>query len=208
MKELIAKVKNVSFMSVLLILINVIVFIICTFTGRMLYNMGRLSVYEFFVLGERGRLIWSLFLHGSIDHLFNNMLLLFFLGSLIEKEIGHIRFTIFYLLSGIGGGIVSLLTKLVLYDGSASIGASGAVFGMDGVLLAVVLFSDKKLANATPIRVGFMILYSLYTGFTGTNIDNGAHVGGLIVGFLAGTIMCIIQRIRKRIINVQNKRLR
>ena len=109
MKELIAKVKNVSFMSVLLILINVIVFIICTFTGRMLYNMGRLSVYEFFVLGEKGRLIWSLFLHGSIDHLFNNMLLLFFLGSLIEKEIGHIRFTIFYLLSGIGGGIVSLI---------------------------------------------------------------------------------------------------
>ena len=205
MKELISKVKNVSFMSVVLILINVIVFIICTFTGQVLYNMGRLSVYEFFVLGEKGRLIWSIFLHGGIDHLFNNMLLLFFLGTLIEREIGHVRFTLFYFLSGIGGGIVSLISKLVFYDGSASIGASGAVFGMDGVLLAMVLFSNKKLANATPIRVGFMILYSLYTGFTGTNIDNGAHVGGLIVGFLAGTMMCIVQRIKMRIKNKRNK---
>lgn len=194
MKDIIARLKNVSYVSTSLVIINVIVFIICIFTGDMLYNRGKLSVFEFFILGEKGRLLYSMFLHSGINHLFNNMLILFFLGAMIEKEVGHIRFGIFYFLSGIGGNLLSLGTKIVSKDWSASIGASGAVFGMDGVLLALVLFSGNKMEHVSPIRVAFMILYSLYSGFTGTNIDNAAHIGGLLVGFLAGTIMCMIQR--------------
>jgi rhomboid protease GluP len=138
-----------------------------------------------------------MFLHADLSHIFNNMLLLFFLGAMIEKEIGHFRYIILFFLSGIGGNGFSLLMKAVTNDRASSIGASGAVFGLVGVLLALVLFSGRQMPNVTPLRVVLMIALSLYNGMTGQNIDNAGHVGGLLTGFLAGTIMCVIQRRRK-----------
>ena len=67
----------------LLVAINVIVYLICTFTGNLLYNVGRLVVTSVIVHGECGRLIWSMFLHSDISHIFNNMAILFFLGAMI-----------------------------------------------------------------------------------------------------------------------------
>ena len=118
------------------------------------------------------------------------------IASMIEKETGHISFAILYFLSGIGGNLVSLLNKIMSNDWSMSIGASGAVFGLDGVLLAMVLFSGRKMSTVTPTRVVLMIVLSLYNGFTGAYIDNAAHIGGLITGFLVGTIVCVLQRRR------------
>ena len=83
-------------------------------------------------------------------------------------------------------------------DPSGSIGASGAVFGMDGVLLAMVLFAGRRMPSVTPIRVMAMIVLSLYSGFSGHNIDNAAHVGGLLTGFLGGCLVCILQRRKKK----------
>lgn len=179
-----------------LVIINVIVFIICTFTGDLLYNMGRVGVWQVLIQKEYGRIIYSMFLHADIRHLFNNMVILFFMGAMIEKEIGHVRYAALYILSGIGGNLFSLFVKFMRGDLVGSIGASGAVFGLDGVLLAMVLFWHKRLGNVTPTRVLFMIGYSLYSGFTATNVDNAAHVGGVLTGFLAGIIMCLIERRR------------
>lgn len=186
--------KGKPIISAALVIINVIVYIICTFTGNLLYNMGRSDVTDILVYKEYGRLVYSLFLHGSFGHLFNNMFILFFLGTMIEKEVGHIRYMVIYFLSGVGGNGISLLAKLFNGDLSGSIGASGAIFGLDGVLLAMVLFFNGRVENVTPIRVVLMIAYSLYSGFTGTNVDNAAHVGGLLTGFAAGVIMCIVER--------------
>lgn len=188
--------KEKPLVSAALVIINVIVYIICTFTGNLLYNMGRSGILN--VLGDKeyGRIVYSLFLHGSISHLFNNMFILFFLGAMIEKEVGHIRYAFFYFLSGIGGNVLSLFVKMMNGDLSGSIGASGAIFGLDGVLLAMVLFFRGRMENVTPVRVVLMIAYSLYSGFTGANVDNAAHVGGLLTGFLAGIIMCFIERRR------------
>ena len=184
----------------LLVVINVIVYLICTFTGNLLYNMGRLDVTSVIVNGEYGRVVWSMFLHSNISHIFNNMVILFFLGSMIEKEVGHIRYAILYFLSGIGGGALSLLYKAMTFDLSGSIGASGAVFGLDGALLALILFSGRGMSNISPNRVILMIILSLYNGFTGENIDNAAHIGGLITGFLVGIVICIIDK-RKKVKN-------
>lgn len=186
--------KGKPIISAALVIINVIVYIICTFTGNLLYNMGRSDVTDILVYKEYGRLVYSLFLHGSFGHLFNNMFILFFLGTMIEKEVGHIRYMVIYFLSGVGGNGISLLAKLFNGDLSGSIGASGAIFGLDGVLLAMVLFFNGRMENVTPIRVVLMIAYSLYSGFTGTNVDNAAHVGGVLTGFAAGVIMCIVER--------------
>ena len=182
--------------SIILVVVNVLVFILCSFMGDLLYSRGSLDSFFILVNHEYDRILWSMFLHSGVSHLFNNMLILFFLGSMIEKEVGHVRYALLYLASGIGGNLLSLLAKVMNHDISVSLGASGAIFGLDGVLLAMVLFSGKEMENVTPARVLLMILYSLYSGFTGQNIDNAAHVGGLLTGFLLACVMCFVQRRR------------
>lgn len=192
------RLKQIPLVSGLLVIINVAVFLACTFTGDLLYSAGMLNVWGVFVQKEYGRILWAMFLHGGTGHIFNNMLILFFLGAMIEKEVGHIRFSVFYFLSGVAGNLLSLCVKALTGDMSGSVGASGAIFGLDGVLLSMVLFYDRKPENATPARVLLMILLSLYSGYTSGNIDNAAHLGGLFAGFAAGGVMCAFQKIKRR----------
>ncbi|MCM1192986.1 MAG: rhomboid family intramembrane serine protease [Butyrivibrio sp.] len=190
--------KELPIVSGALVAANIAVYILCTFTGSRLYRLGNLNVADVVVNHEYGRVLWAMFLHSGVSHIFNNMLILFFLGAMIEKEIGHVCYALLYFFSGIGGNLASLLAKVMNHDISASIGASGAVFGLDGVLLAMVFFSDRKMPTVTPARVMLMILLSLYNGFSGENIDNAAHLGGLVAGFLGGCAVCVIQRARDR----------
>lgn len=198
MKAVLEKYREIPLMSGILVGINVVVYAICAFTGTQLYVMGRLSVLETLWNGEYGRILWSMFLHSDINHIFNNMVLLFFLGGMIEKEVGHTSFAVCYILSGIIGNLLSLVHKMFSNDWAASVGASGAVFGLDGVLLALVLFRSKKMPTVTPARVGFMILLSLYSGFSSGNVDNAAHIGGLLTGFVLGTIWCAVKNRKER----------
>ena len=189
--------QNLPIVCGTLVVINVIVYLICTFTGDLLYNIGELDAAAVLLRGEYGRIIYSMFLHAGIDHLFNNMVILFFLGAMIEKVTGHIQLLLIYLLSGIGANICSLLYKVMTMDSMASVGASGAIFGLDGVLLAWILLDRQAMPDVTPRRVLLMIVLSLYSGFTAHNIDNAAHVGGLLTGFVAGALLCALRR-RKR----------
>lgn len=197
MRERIEKWRKLPFISAALVIINVAVYLLDFLIDGRLYGAGRLNTLLVVAGREYGRVLWSMFLHAGIDHLFNNMLILFFLGAMIENEVGHIKYAFLYLLSGIGGNLLSLLARIMENDWlTSSIGASGAVFGLDGVLLSMVLFSNRRMSNVTPARVVLMIFLSLYSGFTGGNIDNAAHIGGLLTGFLLGTVMCIISRRR------------
>ena len=189
--------QELPIVSGILVAANVIVYLICTFTGNLLYNIGELDAAAVLLRGEYGRIIYSMFLHAGTDHLFNNMVILFFLGAMIEKVTGHIQLLLIYLLSGIGANICSLLYKVMTMDSMASVGASGAIFGLDGVLLAWILFDRQAMPDVTPRRVLLMIALSLYSGFTAYNIDNAAHVGGLLTGFTAGALLCALRR-RKR----------
>ena len=192
------QIKSQPVVSTVLVAINVLVFLLCNFFGEILYNIGILDTYHVMIEKEYGRILWAMFLHSGISHLFNNMLILFFLGAMIEKEVGHVRYGILYFLSGIGGNILSLWTKTINNDLSGSVGASGAIFGLDGALLAMEFFSGRQMENVTLPRVLLMIFYSLYTGFAGQNIDNAAHVGGLLAGFVSTGIMCFLQRRRRK----------
>ena len=189
--------QELPIVSGILVAANVIVYLICTFTGNLLYNIGELDAAAVLLRREYGRIIYSMFLHAGIDHLFNNMVILFFLGAMIEKVTGHIQLLLIYLLSGIGANICSLLYKVMTMDSMASVGASGAIFGLDGVLLAWILLDRQAMPDVTPRRVLLMIVLSLYSGFTAHNIDNAAHVGGLLTGFAAGALLCALRK-RKR----------
>ena len=189
----------IPFVSVALVAVNIVVFLACEFAGNTIYAAGRLTAYDVLHKGEYGRLLWAMFLHGDIGHLFNNMLLVYFLGAMLEQEVGHVRYAVVYFLSGLGGNILSLWGKILTGNPAGSIGASGAVFGLDGLLLALVLFSGRRMENVSMPRVLVMIAYSLYSGFTGANIDNAAHVGGLITGFLTGIVCCLLMRRRQKL---------
>jgi len=190
------RLKDLPFMSAILVTVNVIVFLICTFTGSLLYNMGSVGALDL-ANGEFYRLITSLFIHSDSSHLTGNMLILFGIGYMIETRVGHVRFVISYLFAGIGGNLLSAWIESVTGNFSSSVGASGAVFGLDGMLLALVLFSGERIRTVTLPRLIFAIGYSIYCGFTGENINNAAHVGGLLTGFVLTTFFCVINRIRK-----------
>ncbi len=186
--------KTLPFVSVTMGVINIIVFLVCTITGNLLYNMGEMGVWNTLFQGEYWRVFTAMFLHSEMNHLFSNMLLVFFLGAMLEKEVGHLFLGVTYLLSGIGGNLLSLMHKVHMGIPNPSIGASGAAFGLDGLMLALVLISGRRMTAVSPIQIVGVIGFSLYSGFTTPHIDNAAHVGGLVIGFILGLILSIFIR--------------
>lgn len=136
--------------------------------------------------GEWWRLLTSTFLHGGLMHILADMYGLLFVGIFLEPLLGAKKYAFVYLLTGILASVASILW----YDATVSVGASGAIFGLYGFFLACLLLKvfppefGKAFLASTLVFVGFNLLM----GFTG-GIDNAAHIGGLLSGFILGLIM-------------------
>ncbi len=193
------QIAKMPWVNICLVTINVIIFMICTFTGELLYNIGAFGVKE--ITGDKSyyRLITSMFLHSDIRHLFSNMIVLYYVGEIVEKRVGHVPYVIIYFLSGITGDIFSMGYELLSGDYYRTVGASGAVFGVEGALLLLIILHHGKLEYMTAGRLAFAITFSLYCGFTGSYINNAAHVGGVLMGFAAtAVIVMLYPRVRTR----------
>lgn len=129
--------------------------------------------------GQLYRLITSIFLHGSLIHLFVNMYSLESLGFTVERIFGKLSFLTIYMLSGVCGG----LTSIFFSSDRPSVGASGAIFGLAGTLLAFSIHHKDKRMIQGSLSV---IAINLIIGLTSANINNWAHLGGLVCGFLVG----------------------
>ena len=180
--------------TVALIVINILVFLAVDLGGDSLNTANMLqhgAAYTPFILegGQYYRLFTSMFLHFGITHLMNNMVMLGALGWNLELEIGKLRFIIIYFLSGIGGNILSLIAAISAGESAVSAGASGAVFGLMGALLYVVIANRGRLGQLSGRGMIFMVVLSLYFGLTSSGVDNMAHIGGLICGFLFAVIL-------------------
>jgi membrane associated rhomboid family serine protease len=127
--------------------------------------------------GEWYRLVTGGFLHASLIHIGFNMLLLFFLGRLLEPALGTPRFLALYFASLLAGS----LGALVLDPNALTLGASGAIFGLAG---ATFVIARGRGMDAIAGEVGFLIVFNLIFSFTASNISVGGHVGGLIGGGL------------------------
>jgi len=138
---------------------------------------------------EYYRVVTAFFMHFGIRHLFNNMLLLWYLGSRLEKYLGHVKFGFTYMLCGLGGNLISLAYYMLTEPYINSAGASGAVFGVVGAMLWIVLRHRGHLADLTTRQLMLMIVFTLYNGFTDSGINNAAHIGGLVLGFLLGMLL-------------------
>lgn len=173
----------------ILIAINIIAFFYLMVIGdpgdaEFMMKHGALWVPAFLEKREYYRILCPIFMHFSVAHLFNNMLLLFFMGDVLEREFGKLKFLLFYLLTGICGNLLSVLLESLSGDYAVSAGASGAVFGVLGGLLCLILENRGKLYYMTWRRMLFFIGYSLFAGYTSGGINNAAHFGGLLSGFL------------------------
>lgn len=191
------RIYALSWANIILVAVNVIVFLICTFTGKLLYNRGALSVEEVLVNGEFYRLFTSMFLHWNVEHLFSNMIVLYYVGAIVERELGTLPYTVLYLLSGLMGNLFSIGYEWFVNLYGSSAGASGAVFGVEGALLFLVMIRRGRLESMTLGRVAFAVAFSLYCGFTSAGVNNAAHVGGVLMGFTAAAAIVGCRKARQ-----------
>ncbi len=186
------QIARMPWVNVCLVVINVIVFLICTFTGELLYNKGAFGIREIMSDKSYYRMFTSMFLHSDIRHLFSNMIVLYYVGEIVEKKVGHIPYVIIYFLSGIAGDIFSMGYELLSGDYYSSVGASGAVFGVEGALLLLILLHHGRMEYVTTGRLVFAIAFSLYCGFTSSYVNNAAHIGGVLMGFAAAAVIVML----------------
>lgn len=151
--------------------------------GRVLLRLGE-SLPLRYNLIQPWRFVMAIFLHASILHIVFNMWVLLDIGPQIEEMYGSARYLFIYVLCGIGGNLLSSGI-----GGHPSVGGSGAIVGLIGVLLATTI--GRQGAGAQMLRGQLIkwLVYILIWGFVVSGVDNWAHGGGLVTGFLLGKVM-------------------
>ncbi len=139
--------------------------------------------------GQWWRLFTSMFVHAGLMHIGFNMYALLAFGRTVERIFGHAGYALLYLLAGLAGSAASALVPPF----GPSIGASGAIFGVIGALIAFVVRRRKLLPAQVlkPMRNALFVtvVFNLGFGFSVGGIDNAAHLGGLVGGLLAGLVL-------------------
>jgi rhomboid protease GluP len=186
--------KEGFFITPIIMYINIAVFVamVCAGLGFASFDVQDLLKWgadygPYTTNGQWWRLLTSTFVHAGIMHLFANMYGLLFVGIFLEPVIGKTKYLISYLTTGILASAVSLYC----HPYTVSIGASGAIFGLYGVFVALLLMKvfPKNVSKAFLINASIFIVYNLVIGLTGKGTDNAAHIGGLLSGFFIGLLL-------------------
>lgn len=204
-------------MTILLVVVNTVIFVLMwrqasygSLSNPLLLDWGA-NFAPYTLTGQPWRLLTSAFLHGSWVHLALNMYMLVVLGTVLERAGGTLRFGVAYLLSALGGSLLSALWHGYHEVGSTtfafgvalassgirpvvSVGASGALMGLAGAAAAFALQRRRDSAGDAPVAInvgalGQVIAINLGSGFLISGIDQAAHLGGVVVGFIAGWLM-------------------
>ena len=190
-----AKQKNIPFVTIILIALNVLYFIIIALGGspsNPVYMISMGADYAPLVFEEHQfwRLIVSMFMHFSFRHLSGNMLYLGLVGWSFEREIGSLKFFLIYFLSGLGGNVVSCAYHQLTGTPVVSAGASGAVYGIIAIVVYLTFISRKRFYSSRLFfRIAIMLVFLFYSNFiSGRGVDVAAHIGGLVFGGL----LCIL----------------
>ena len=185
--------KESFFITPIIMNLNILVYIIMvaaglgfvSFKGIDLLNWGA-NFRPYTANGQWWRLLTNIFLHGGLVHIIANMVGLLFVGIFLEPLLGRTKYLMIYLVTG----IMASATSLWWHTATVSVGASGAIFGLYGVFLALMVLKvfpkdfSKAFLVSTLIFVGFNLLMGLAGG-----IDNAAHIGGLLSGFVIGLLL-------------------
>ena len=164
-----------------LIAVNVILYVVPILFGQYNDLINGYSIWGPAIReGQYYRLLTGIFLHGGIFHLLFNCYALYVIGAQVENYLGRVKFLIIYLVAGISGALFSMI-----FGGNyASIGASGAIFGLMGALVYFGYHYRVYLGNVVKSQIIPLIVLNLILGFCLSGVDNFAHIGGLIGGTL------------------------
>ena len=161
------------------------------FPGRELVAWGA-NAGALTISGEWWRLLTNVFVHGGLLHIAFNMWCLWNLGALCESLYGRWTYATIYLICGVGASLASAAWHPYI----PSVGASGAIFGLAGALIAAFKlgeFSVPRAALSGTLRsLGAFVVFNLIFGFALPGIDNTAHIGGLVTGLIVGALIALI----------------
>lgn len=187
--------KEDHFITPIILLLNFLVFILMLVAGVDIYrpevvdivNWGGNAKTLTLGQGQYWRLLTSIFVHIGIAHILMNSLGFLFAAALLEHNLGRKLFAFVYLSTG----LLASLTSALWNERMVSAGASGAIFGLYGFLLAKLISANeqqRKMNEGLIATIFIYVLYNLIMGLTG-NIDNAAHIGGLIAGIVLGVLL-------------------
>lgn len=185
---------QMSPVNTIIIVTNVVVFAVLTFLGdttdvQFMHHHGANFWPSVIEEHEYYRLLTCTFIHFGISHLFNNMLVLAYIGDNLERALGKVKYLVLYLAAGIGSSAVSAVWSMFKDEYSVSGGASGAIFGVVGALLVIVIKNRGQLEDLSSRQLMFFAGFSIYHGVTSAGIDNMAHISGFLIGALLGGLL-------------------
>ena len=188
--------KNIraEYVTIALVVVNVITYLVLewlgdTTNGFFMAEHGAMYPDFIRINHEWWRIITAGFLHFGAVHLVNNMVILYCMGSRLERVTGHLKYFLIYLVSLIGAGLLSYGMMLRTGDYAVSAGASGAIFGVIGGFLWIVILHRGRFEQITTRGIMMMIVLTIYYGFSSAGIDNWGHIGGLLAGFAVTVIL-------------------
>ena len=184
---------NLPYITIALIAVNVVIFIIMEFMGStedtmFMYSAGAMYSPDVFEEGQWYRIITSMFLHFGYEHLLNNMFMLLILGYQLEKQYGRFKYLITYFICGIVGNIISGWIEMASGDYAIGAGASGAVFGIFGVLLVMIFKSRKQMGQISAPRLILLFILMVF-GNMQEGVDWIAHLGGALMGVVMAFLL-------------------
>jgi membrane associated rhomboid family serine protease/Flp pilus assembly protein TadD len=161
------------------------------FSGQLMVHFGA-NFGPYTLSGDWWRLLTYMFLHGGIFHIAMNMWCLWNLGTLCESLYGRWTYAAVYLITGVAGGLASVGWN----PGVLSVGASGALFGLSGALIASFYLGEFSLSGisikSTLSSLLFFAGFNLFFGSVVPGIDNACHVGGLVSGLILGALIALL----------------
>lgn len=171
--------KRTPLITYFIITINILVFLLMSFGYYNEVLLYGANIPDLVRIGGIYRLLSSVFIHANIIHLLCNMYALYVIGPQLESYLGRFKYLCIYLMSGITGNLLSMA-----FSSGASVGASGAIFGLFGALLYFGYHYRVYLGTVLKSQLIPLIVLNLTIGFLIPGIDNAAHIGGLVGGIL------------------------
>jgi rhomboid protease GluP len=185
----------------IILAINVIIFLLDTYVLKGMLTYLGVKDNASILRGEVWRFITPIFLHANLGHIGVNSYSLWIVGPPVERSFGYFRFLAIYLLSGIAGVVASFL-----FSPALSLGASGAIFGLVGALIPLMIRNQDILANigqrirSLALVIGVNLLFGLAPG-----IDNWGHIGGLLGGLTLGWFTAPRYAVRRDMMGVPER---
>lgn len=183
------RIRYVPYSNLALVGINILVFIYVYYVlhvteGERILGEFGLDWSRVIQNGEWYRLLTCMFLHGDVAHIYGNMLLLFFIGNHMEECLGHAKYLLLYITTGLVASLGSMVYHYSVMENVICIGASGAIMGVLGAMTGLLIVYRGRTKQFTLRRLLIFFGLTIAQGALAPQVDNAAHICGFLVGIL------------------------